>query len=50
MKKNFCQNDAFDIKTFDSEQIDKIAVDFCDLFNCSLISGVFPECEKKSFC
>ena len=46
MNKTFCRNDAFDIKTFDSEQLEKIAEYFCDLNICSFKSGVFPECEK----
>ena len=49
MNKTFCRNDAFDIKTFDSEQLEKIAEYFCDLVNCSFKSGVFPECEKLAF-
>ena len=49
MNETFCRNDAFDIKTFDSEQLEKIAEYFCDLVNCSFKSGVFPECEKIAF-
>ena len=47
MNKTFCQNDAFDIKTFDSEQLEKHAEYYCDLVKCSFESRIFPECEKN---
>ena len=50
MNKTFCRNDAYDIKTFDSEHLEKIAEYFCDIVNCSFKSGIFPECEKNCFC
>ena len=49
MNKTFCRNDAFDLKTFDSEPIDKLAEYNYDLVNCSFKSGIFPECEKIAF-
>ena len=35
INKTFCRNDAFDLKTFDSEQLEKLAEYYCDLVNCS---------------
>ena len=49
MNKTFCRNNAFDIKTSDSEQLEKIAEYCCDLVKCSFKSGIFPECEKLTF-
>ena len=48
LNKNFCQNDAFDIKTFDSEKLEKLAEKCCDPVNCSFKSEIFPECEKNA--
>ena len=47
MNKTFCRNDTFDMKTFDSEQFEKLAECYCDLFTCSFESEIFPRCEKK---
>ena len=47
MNKTFCRNDAFDIKTLDSDQLKKKAEYYCDLVNYLFKSGIFPECEKK---
>ena len=49
MNENFCRNDAFDIKTIDSEKLEKIAEYYCDIVYCSFKSGIYPECEKKMF-
>ena len=49
MNKTFCRNDAFDIKTFNSDQLEKIAEYYCDLVNYSFKSGIFPECENNTF-
>ena len=49
MSETFCRNDAFDIKTFDSEQLETLAEHYCGLVNCSFKSGIFPECEKSAF-
>ena len=40
MNKTFCRNDAFDIKTFDSEQLEKLAEYCCDLVKWSFKSGI----------
>ena len=50
MNKIVCRNDVVDIKSFDSEQLEKLAEYYCDLVNCSFQSGTFPECEKNWFC
>ena len=34
-RKTFCRNDAFNIKTFDSEHLKKLAEYYCDLVYCS---------------
>ena len=47
--KTVSRNDAFDMKTFDSEQLEKLAEYYCDLVNCSFKFGIFPECEKIAF-
>ena len=44
-----CRNDAIDIKTFDSEHLQKLAEYYRNLFNCSFKSGNLPECEKVAF-
>ena len=49
MNEIFCRNDAFDIKTFVSEQLEKKAEYYCDLVYCSFKSGIFPECENIAF-
>ena len=49
MNKKFCRDIAFDIKTFDPEQLKKRAESYCDFVNCCFKSGIFPECEKKAF-
>ena len=46
MYKTFCRNDAFDIKIFDSKQLEKLAENYCNLVNLSFKSGIFPEREK----
>ena len=48
--KTFCRNDAFDIKIFDYEQLDKIVEYYYDLVKCSFKSGIFPECKKNCSC
>ena len=47
--KFFCRNDEFDVKTFDSDQLEKLGEYFCDIVNCSFKSRVFPECEKNAY-
>ena len=47
--ETFCRNDAFDIKTFDSEQFEKKVEYYCDLVNCSFKTRIFPEREKIAF-
>ena len=49
MYKTLCRNDAFDIKTSDLEQFEKIAEYYRDLVKCYFKSGIFPECEKIVF-
>ena len=46
MNEIFCPNDAFSIKTFDSEQLEKLTDNYRDLVICPFKSGTFPECEK----
>ena len=48
--KTFCQNDAFDIKTFDSEKLEKLAEYYCNPVGCYFKSGVFHECVQNCFC
>ena len=45
----FCRNDAIDIKTFDSKQLEKLAEYYCHLIYCSFNSVTFPEYEKIVF-
>ena len=40
---------AFDIKTFDPEQLEKIVDYYCDVVNCSYRTGTSPECVKNVF-
>ena len=47
--KTFCRNDTFDIKTFISEQLEKISKYYRDLDNCSFKFEIFPLCEKIAF-
>ena len=49
MNKTFCRSDEFDIKTFDSEHLEKLTEYYCNLVNCSFKSGIFSECEKTAF-
>ena len=49
MNKSFCRNDAFDLKTFDSEQLEKIPEYYCDVVKCSFKSRICPEHEKIAF-
>ena len=44
--KTFCRNDAFGVKTFDLEQLEKPAEYSFDLVNCSFKNDFFPKCEK----
>ena len=46
MDKTFCPIDALDIKFFNLEQQEKLAEYYCDLINCSVKSGTFPEYEN----
>ena len=49
MNQTFYRNDSFEMKTFDSEQVEKLSEYYCDLVNCSFKSGIFPECKKIAF-
>ena len=48
MSKIFCPNDAFDTKTFESEQLEKLVKYYCDLVKYFFKSGYFPEFEKNA--
>ena len=49
MNKTYCFNDTFDISLFEPEQIQKLALYFCEIINNSFGSGIFPECEKMAY-
>ena len=49
MNKTLCRNDAFDINSFDSEQLEKLAEFYCDLGILSFKSAIFAEFEKVVF-
>ena len=49
INKTFCRNDAFDIKTFDSEHLEKLAEYYCYFFTYSFKCRSFVECEKIAF-
>ena len=49
MNKILCRNNAFDIRTFNSERLEKQAEDYFNVVNCSFESETFPECEKTAF-
>ena len=49
MNKTFSRNEAFDIKAFDSEQLEKLAEYYFDLVSCSFKSKFFPEWEKTVY-
>jgi len=47
--KTFCDNDPFDLKIFDFEEVSgPLASYFCAIVNSSFGSGIFPESEKFS--
>ena len=47
--KTICQNDAFDIKIFVSDQLEKLTDYYCNIVHCSLKSQLFSEFEKIAF-
>ena len=49
MNKTFCNNDPFDIKKIDDENLKFISHYFADIANLSFFSGEFPETEKYAF-
>ena len=47
MNKTFCNNDPFDIRSFESDKINEsLATYLCNIVNSSFIEGKFPETEK----
>ena len=49
MNRTFCQNDPFDIKKVNTDDLVTLSEYFADIANLSFLSGEFPDSEKYAY-
>ena len=49
MNRTFCQNDPFDIKKIDTDDLETLSVYYADIANLSFHCGEFPDSEKYAY-
>ena len=49
MNRTFCQNDPFDIKKVNTDDLETLSEYFADIANLSFLSGEFPDSEKYAY-